>query len=79
MRCPYYAEQHGIADRAAPIDRLYPVPWMQLELLVDPGLSLRELITHRSDTVHLYNSTLSRWAKAKIPEGSPMWEMINAK
>ena len=75
----YYAEQHGIADRAAPIDRFYPVPWMQLELLFDPGLSLQELVTHRSDTVHLYNSTLTRRGRADIPEGSPMWEMVHAK
>jgi hypothetical protein len=75
----YYAEQHGIADRAAPIDRFYPVPWMQLELLFDPGLSLQELVTHRSDTVHLYNSTLTRRARADIPEGSPIWEMVHAK
>jgi len=30
------------------------------ELLFDPALTLKELITHRTDALHLYNSSLSR-------------------
>ena len=74
----YYAEQHGIAHHASPIDRFYPVPWIHLELLFDPGLSLKELITHRSDTVHLHNNNQRKRLPADIglPKGSPIWEIV---
>jgi hypothetical protein len=74
----YYAEQHGIAHHASPIDRFYPVPWNHLELLFDPGLSLNELVTHRTDAIHLHNNNQRKRLSPDIglPKGSPIWEIV---
>jgi len=74
----YYAEKYGISRYASPVDRFYPVPWVHLELLFDPGLSLGELITHRTDAVHLYNNNQIKRLPEDIglPKGSPIWEMV---
>ena len=75
----YYAKEYGIEHLASPVDRFYPVHWTQIELLFDPALTLKELITHRTDALHLYNSSVSRLpAEMGIPQGSPMWELLNS-
>lgn len=74
----YYAEQCGIEHLASPVDRFYPVHWTQLELLLDPDLTLEELITHRTDALHLYSSIVSRMpADSSMPRGCPLWHLLN--
>lgn len=69
----FYAKQHGIADRAKPVDFFYPVYHKHAALLRDPGLSLADLITSRTQIVHIWNETQRDLPAA--PPGSPMHEM----
>jgi hypothetical protein len=72
----YYARRFHVDHLASPIDRFYPVYGLQAPLLFDPGLSLDELITPRTDAIHLYGtSKRSRLIHEGIPEGSPLWEL----
>ncbi|MBD3755838.1 MAG: galactosyltransferase Lgt5 [Gammaproteobacteria bacterium] len=70
----YYVDKLNLMSEVAPIDRYYPVhPW-QTTLLSDPGLSIADLATPRSETIHLWHKFLSR---EDPPRGSPLWEIIN--
>jgi hypothetical protein len=70
----YLVEKLGHLDKAAAIDRFYPVhPW-QTSLLHDPGLRLSDIVTPRTEAVHLWH----KMSAAKSPvRGSPLWEIIN--
>jgi hypothetical protein len=70
----YYAKQHGLDRYASPIDRFYPVSWEQVPLLLDPGLSLSDLLTPRTDAVHLFAFSLEK-LKRGIPKGSPLCQI----
>ena len=76
----YYAHLHGIDHLASPIDRFYPVNGHQAELLFDPALTVQELITHRTDAIHLYGTHQrdDSLMHKGIPKGSPLWEMTEA-
>jgi hypothetical protein len=74
----YYAKHYEIEHLASPIDRFYPIHWTQLELLLARDLRLSELITHRTDALHLYNNNLPRIStEVAVPEGSPLWQLVN--
>lgn len=76
----YYAQLFGIDHLASPIDRFYPVNGHQAELLFDPYITLQELITHRTDAIHLYGTSErdSLLMHNGIPRGSPLWEMTSS-
>jgi hypothetical protein len=71
----YYAKQEGIAHFASPMDRFYPVHWQQVQLLFDPGLSVKALTTCRSDSIHLYHSRQTQFMRNGVPMNSPLWEI----
>lgn len=59
----------------SPIDRFYPVhPW-QTSLLRDPELQLADLVTPRTDAIHLWHKMLTKEAP---PPGSPLHEILNS-
>jgi hypothetical protein len=58
----------------APIDLYYPVHTKQTNLLFDPGLCIADLVTPRTEAIHLWHKLLS---SEDPPHGSPLWEMIN--
>ena len=70
----YYAKQHGIHHLASPVDRFYPVHYRNYHLLRDPALSLAELITHRTDAIHL--TRLSSLKLEEISPKSPLGQML---
>jgi hypothetical protein len=72
----HYAAQHGIDRFASPVDRFYPVHHRNRHLLVDPELSVAELMTHRTDAIHLTHKAAQFAAKNKIPANSPIGEML---
>jgi hypothetical protein len=51
----WYAKQDGLASHAAPTDVFYPIAKSHIHLLLDPDLRLDELITPRTQAVHLWN------------------------
>ena len=71
----YYAKQHGLMQYAAPIARFYPVHWTCTSMFLDPSLSLKDVVTSRTDALHLYHNS---WKTSSIPEGSPLWEIARS-
>lgn len=74
----WYAKQFGIADQAASIDTFYPVHWAHTSLLLDPDRTLADLVTPRTQLVHLWTSRLNKIAKGNIPPSSPVGRLIAA-
>lgn len=69
----HYVNELDLLPEVAPIDRYYPVhPW-QTTLLSDPELCIADLVTPRTEAIHLWHKLLSSEAP---PHGSPLWEMI---
>lgn len=70
----YYVKELGLWSESAPIDLFYPVhPW-QTTLLRDPELCVADLVTPRTEAIHLWHNLLGSDLPA---HGSPLWEMIN--
>ena len=79
----WYARQHGLISKAAPIDVFYPVAMSHIALLTDPGISIDDLITPRTNTVHLWNtlfvkqgSSLPSYLEDRVPPTSPLGQII---
>lgn len=66
----------GLAGRAQPIDVFYPLHWSQTPLLRDPGLRLADLVTPRTQAIHVWNHLLA--ATEEAPPGSPLAEILDA-
>lgn len=70
----YFVKELGLWEEAAPIDRYYPVhPW-QTTLLRDPDLSIYDLVTPRTEAIHLWHKMVG---SDLPPKGSALWEVIN--
>jgi hypothetical protein len=77
MALTYYLKKHGLLHLASPLDRFYPLSSRQVELLFDPGVSLSEIGTSRTDAIHLHHHAFSRRGlHLNIREGSPIWEIV---
>ncbi len=79
----WYAQQHGLVSKAAPIDVFYPVAMSHIGLLIDPALSLDELITPRTRAVHLWSQIFANAASGlppnvldRVPPTSPLGRII---
>ena len=68
----HYATQFGIDRFASPVDRFYPVHYRNAHLLADPGLRLADLITPRTDAIHLTRQA----SLLHIQPDSPIHEII---
>ncbi|WP_156342830.1 hypothetical protein [Devosia sp. A16] len=70
----YYARQHGIYHLAAPSDVFYPIHWDHAERLCRADLTLAQLTTPHTKSIHLYTSVLKdRTFPSQQPEpGSPL-------
>lgn len=69
-------ERHGLTNQAMPIDVFYPCSFYHTDLLFEPGLSVEDLVTHRSLGIHLWHSALVN--RRNIPKGCPMDEIIHS-
>ncbi len=70
----WFARQHGLISKAAPIDVFYPVAMSHIGLLIDPDVSLDELITTRTRTIHLWSQMFVNKANllpSRIEDGVP--------
>jgi hypothetical protein len=73
----HYIGALGLLECAQPIDVFYPVAFAQHGLLRDPGLHVSDLITPRTQAVHLWNEAQRKIPQAPPPH-SPLWEMIHS-
>ena len=72
----WYAKAHGIEAEVRPSDVLYPVPPQRASMLVDPDLTIQDLITKRTRYLHLYYGMLKPLDLSRPPKGSPLDCMI---
>ena len=68
----WYLKQHGLERHARPIDTFYPVHWDQVPLLLDPGLTIADLVTPRTLILHLANEKLRHFDITTVPPTSPL-------
>lgn len=72
----HYARKHDVIDRALPADVFYPVHWDNSGLLLDPGLTLDDLVTSRTKVIHLNTSQFRRFTPAQVSAaGTPLDQM----
>ncbi|MBW8909713.1 MAG: hypothetical protein JF620_11965 [Mesorhizobium sp.] len=74
----YFAGKANVMHHAAPIDVFYPVHHEQVSMLLDPGLSLDDIVTPRTLCIHLFDKMLKQQMKGRaIPVGSPLGQMLD--
>ena len=74
----YFAGKAGVLQHAAPIDVFYPVHYRQVSMLLDPGLSLADIVTPRTLCIHLFDNMLKEQLKGRaITAGSPLGQMLD--
>jgi len=71
-----FARQHGVIGQAQPPDVFYPVDQRRLNSLFDPGVTLEELVTKRTEALHLYNTLVNRRIKDGVPVGSTLARIL---
>lgn len=54
----YYAKQYQVEHLAQAPDIFYPVPYQRISQLLDPNLTLDDVVTKNTLCVHLYNECL---------------------
>lgn len=73
----YFAREAGVIHHAAPVDVFYPVHYDRVAMLLDPSLSLVDIVTPRTLCVHLFDKMLmKRLGTRPIPAGSPLGQML---
>lgn len=75
----WYLKETGEDKYSSAIDRFYPIAGCQTDLLFDPELKLSDLITPRTQLIHLYNENLKHKNLADIPTGAPLNHMIRGE
>lgn len=71
------AARHGLTDKAQPEPVFYPLHPRQAERLYDPTLSLSDIVTAETRTIHLWNEKLGALKKTVPPEGSILAELLS--
>lgn len=74
----YYAKHFNVDKFAQSIDIFYPVHYDCINHLLNPNLTLQDVITHQSLCIHLYNEKLRRIDFQNIHEDSILFKMLNA-
>lgn len=70
----YLVKELNLEHVVAPIDKYYPVHHCQASLFFDPELQLEDLITPRTEAVHLWHKEIG----AATPlRGSPLHQILN--
>jgi hypothetical protein len=64
------ARKHGLFQQALPVDVFYPVPWRKAAWIVDPSISLTDVVTPRTVGVHLWNECIRSFKDTPAAKGS---------
>jgi hypothetical protein len=64
------ARAHGLLGVAVPADVFYPTRWQEADWLLDPAVQLRDVITSRTVSIHLYNECIKHFKDLPAPRGS---------
>ena len=72
----YYIKENNFLSYVKPIDYYYPIHFHCISKLLDPELTLEDLITHRTQCIHLYNEMLKNVNLTNIPESCILSKML---
>jgi Alpha 1,4-glycosyltransferase conserved region len=64
------AAAHGLQRHALPPKVFYPVPWEKAGWVLNPGVSLDQVVTEQTVAVHLWNEQIKAFKNAPAPKGS---------
>ncbi|WP_323842735.1 galactosyltransferase Lgt5 [Moraxella sp. Pampa] len=73
----YYTNHHDVDHLAQPLDVLYPIQYDTVLKLLDPALTLDDIITERSVCVHLYNEVLRHQDLSHIDKNCVLAKMLD--
>lgn len=73
----YYSNQLKLNSLLQKIDVLYPIHVGTIvSYLTDPELNVKELITHRTKCIHLYNEVVKNVDLKSLDENSILGKML---
>jgi hypothetical protein len=75
----HFIRQLQMADRAMSTDYFYPIHWSRLDLLLQAGARVADLVSPNTECVHLYNSKLKALGYQRAPASSPIREMLEGR
>jgi hypothetical protein len=64
------AKREGFAELAEPPEVLHPVPWQDAAWIRNPRISLEEVVTERTVSLHLWNERIKHFKDEPAPAGS---------
>ncbi len=71
----YLVKRQGLESKAMPADAFFPLHFHMTKLLFEEGLSVKDLVTPRSYTLHLFYHTVG---DSIPPKRSPLAEIMNS-
>jgi hypothetical protein len=72
----YYVNKLCLKDKVQPIDVFYPVHYSCIHLLLDPDLTIDDLVTSRTQCIHLFNEMFRKLNSYEVPEQSVLGKMF---
>ena len=64
------ANRYGLSALALPSDVFNPVPWYEARWILDPSITLEDVMTERTVSVHLCNDCIKGFKNDPAPAGS---------
>lgn len=72
----YFIEKMGLWSLIQPMDIYYPIHYTCIKLLLDEKLNIDDLITYRTQCIHLYNEMFRQLDLNEIPENCVLSRMF---
>lgn len=73
----YYINKHQLQSLVQPMDVLYPIQYATVNQLLDPNLTLSDIISERSVCVHLYNEVIKGLDLDQLPATCILAQMLD--
>ena len=67
----HYVNRRGLADKALPSAVFYPVPYLGIPALTEPGSDIADHLTQETLGVHIWRSQLTRRGRADLAPPQP--------
>jgi hypothetical protein len=64
------ARRHGLYDLAGPIETFYPVHYSRADWLLDPAITVEQMVGPQSVAIHLWNEIIKPFKELPAPSGS---------
>ena len=73
----YYMKESNALSNVKPMDYYYPIHFHCISKLLDPALTLKDIVTHRTQCIHLYNEMLKDVDLLNIPNNCILSKMLD--